>query len=493
MKKIFVLILIASVGFIISCQKFEEAPSFTASNGAFTATASATTVTPASKDSLSAAVTFTWTDPKFSIGLNNTKFSVFVDSAGKGFSNFKMKSFTGGLSGALLGKELNKMALQFHGKIGTPISLEMKVSASLPNNGEEKESAVIGISFTPYADVALIPSAESVVTTEANASSVGLTLNWNSGFSGYEGTRSYNIQYAQGGTSFASPKTVAVSGTSKSFSQLDLNNIASLDYGVQAGQVGNIDFRVQATNGQNITIVSNTVTVAVTPYSSKPVPKYPVPDNLYLVGDATPGSWSNPVPTPSQQFTRINDYTFGIILNLTGGNSYLLLPVNGDWSHKYNVSSGSANPAGDTFAPDAGSNNIPGPANSGLYKIIVDFVAATYTVTSVSSNPIPDNLYIVGDATPGSWSNPVSTPSQQFTQISNAEFQLTIPLTSTKSYLFLPVNGDWSHKYGGTAKLAGDLLVDGDVPGSNTPAPDADGTYLIDVNFLTMKYTLTKQ
>ena len=133
-------------------------------------------------------------------------------------------------------------------------------------------------------------------------------------------------------------------------------------------------------------------------------------------------------------------------------------------------------------------SNTPAPSTTGLYKIIVNFATNTYTVTPYDG---PADLFIVGDATPGGWANPVPIPSQQFTQVTPGVFQLSIPLTSTKSYLLLPVNGDWSHKYGGaTDGIAGDgvLLADGNVPGSNTPAPAADGTYTIIVNFITMTY-----
>jgi hypothetical protein len=70
---------------------------------------------------------------------------------------------------------------------------------------------------------------------------------------------------------------------------------------------------------------------------------------------------------------------------------------------------------------------------------------------------------------------------------------LTVNLSSAGSYLFLPVNGDWTHKYGGSSATGGSILYDNAVPSSNTPAPNVTGNYLIDVNFATGKYTLTKQ
>jgi starch-binding outer membrane protein SusE/F len=207
------------------------------------------------------------------------------------------------------------------------------------------------------------------------------------------------------------------------------------------------------------------------------------------VGDATAGQWNNPVPTPTQQFTQVDLNTFGIVVQLTGGKQFLLLPVNGDWSHKYAVAASSSGPTGGPFVPDA-ANNMNGPTATGLYLIIVDFVKGTYTITAAVAGQVPTNLYLVGDATAGGWANPVPVPSQQFTQISSGEYKITVPLSSTGSYLFLPLNGDWTHKYGGASATGGAVLADSQVPGSNTPGPSVSGTYTIDVNFFSKQYTV---
>lgn len=236
-----------------------------------------------------------------------------------------------------------------------------------------------------------------------------------------------------------------------------------------------------------------------------------VPSNLYIVGDATPGGWGNPVPTPTQQFTQIDGASFGIILNLTAGKSYLFLPLNGDWTHKYGGATDGTAAGGDALLADGAvpGSNTPAPATTGVYKIIVNFITNTYTVTPYTGPPLPSNvvpsptslqtgLWIIGDGTPQSpaWTNtPAALTSQQFTQLSNADFQISIALTSGKSYLLLPAAGDWGNKYGGatdgTEAGGGTLLFDNDVPGTNTPAPATSGNYLIDVNFITGKYTVT--
>ena len=195
-----------------------------------------------------------------------------------------------------------------------------------------------------------------------------------------------------------------------------------------------------------------TGTYTVTPFTTT------IPDNLYIVGDATAGGWNNPVPTPSQQFTRIDAVSYGIIVDLTAGKGYLLLPLNGDWGHKF----GGADAAGGTLLADNAvpGSNTPAPATTGTYQIIVNFQTGTYSVTPFTGVlPVPANLYIVGDATTGGWNNPVPTPSQQFTRVNLTDFQLTVNLSSTGSYLFLPLNGDWGHKYGGTSATGGQYCM----------------------------------
>lgn len=242
-----------------------------------------------------------------------------------------------------------------------------------------------------------------------------------------------------------------------------------------------------ATTGTYQIIVNfQTGTYAVTPYTGT------VPDNLYIVGDATPLGWNNDAGlAPKQKFTRIDAVSYGMIINLKAGGSYLFLPVAGDWSHKYGGASATGGPLlADNAVP---GSNTPAPATSGLYKIIVNFQTMTYSVTPYTGIGNPDNLYIVGDATAGAWNNPVPVPSQQFTQTSNSTFELTLPLANTGSYLFLPLNGNWDHKFGGTSATGGPLLADNAVPGSNTPAPATAGNYKIVVDFLRETYTVTKQ
>jgi hypothetical protein len=290
-------------------------------------------------------------------------------------------------------------------------------------------------------------------------------------------------------------------------------NTIALAFGFSYKVAYNLDIRLissYANNNQQLT--SNTIIISYTPYVVPP--KIAPPAFLYMIGDAVsiaPGnSWNTPVDTPYQKFTRIDSVTFGGIFNITGGNSYLLLPVGNSYNNKYAVTNNTvpgASSSGSFQAYTSGGDNFPAPATSGWYTIVVNFQTATYTVTPYTGPTVPlaitptpstlsTGLWIIGDATPENpaWTNDsVSLANQKFTQLSNADFQITIGLSNSGSYLLLPAAGDWNNKYGGTSATGGSILFDSAVPGSNTPHPAASGNYLIDVNFVTGKYTVTPQ
>ena len=112
--------------------------------------------------------------------------------------------------------------------------------------------------------------------------------------------------------------------------------------------------------------------------------------------------------------------------------------------------------------------------------------------------PSTGTLFIVGDATPGGWPTLSNDPKiEQFTQLSNTEYQITISLTGGKAFKFVATPGKWTEQWSndGTAPTS-DNYTGNLVAGSNPPngiAPPDSGNYLIDVNFQTGKYTFTKQ
>lgn len=145
--------------------------------------------------------------------------------------------------------------------------------------------------------------------------------------------------------------------------------------------------------------------------------------------------------------------------------------------------------------------SIAGVPATDQYSNVMQFTVTPYAIPPVVAPPASGTLFLVGgDPLIGGWSNPVPTPQQQFTQVTPTDYQLTIqlsggdPTQGSDQFLFIPVNGSWSHKY---ACVAANNTSAGGTFGydwnDNFPGPTAAGTYLIDVNFQTGKYSVTKQ
>lgn len=350
----------------------------------------------------------------------------------------------------------------------------------------------------------LAASAATVAPVAADSNKVALTLSWtNPEYSIDSNSVKYIVEIDSTNRNFAKSVTRTVTGT-RSMSMLakELNSIL-LGFGFAFNTAYDIDVRVISSYpNNNERLVSNTLKLRVTPYKIPPKVALPTSGRLFLVGDASDGGWNNPVPVPSQEFSRLDETTFAGVFNLKAG-SYLILPINGDWGQKYALTNngvpGIAN-GGDFvyYGPGVGGgDNFPSPATSaGLYKIVVDFQTGKFTVTQFTQqHGLPSTLFLVGGATPGGWSNPVPVPSQQFTRVTATRFELaSIALTAGEKYLFLPENGNWGKKYGAVNGSAANIGLGGPLKpeGDDMPAPTTSGNYKIVVELANNTYTLTK-
>jgi len=355
----------------------------------------------------------------------------------------------------------------------------------------------------------LTSSSPTVAPTPADSNSVAVTFSWsNPKYATDSASVKYILEIDSTGRNFSKAVSRTVTGAlSYSFIAKDLNAIL-LGFGMAFNTQYDVDVRVTSSYGNNNEqYKSNVIKVRVTPYKIPPKVALPASTRLFIVGSGTAGGdatgWNNPVPVPSQEFSRIDETTWGGIFQLTGGKSYLLLPTNnGVWDIKYGGTGANNlnNVDGDNFK--VGGSDLKTPAASGMYKIIFDFQQGKFTVTPYTGT-LASALVIVGDATPGGWDNPApALPTQTFTRVNSSLFELTIPLNPGKSYLFLPVAGSWNDKYGGmggnnTNNVNGD---DFKFSGSDMKSPAVAGTYKISVNFAASnaagasgKFTLVKQ
>ena len=333
----------------------------------------------------------------------------------------------------------------------------------------------------------LSASATTVAPLPADSNNTALTLSWTKANHATDSNHiKYTIEIDSAGKNFSNPSVwVVTNAVSKAFIAKELNAML-LNRGYAFNVPVGMDVRVTSSYlNNNERLTSNTIKIMMTPYKVPPRVALPSSLKLFLVGSATQGGWNNPVPVPSQEFSRLDETTWAGIFQLNGGGSYLFLPVNGDWGAKYgfNGSNNSNNPSGDALKAEGG--DMLAPTTSGWYRIEVDFQQGRFTVTPYTST-LPTNLYIVGDATAGGWNNPVPVPSQQLTRLNSSEWRITLPLTGGREYLLLPVNGDWSNKYSVPNKSLAGLSAGGEfgynLP-DNFPGPAASGNYTITVNF----------
>lgn len=239
-----------------------------------------------------------------------------------------------------------------------------------------------------------VTTGTSMTLTEGDKDLTALKLWWTNpnyvfttGVSSQDVT--YSIEIDTTGSNFSNPNKAEVAiaaDLSKEITVGDLNNYLVVKMKLKAGVNHDVEVRVKSSLNGAAALYSNVFKYTVMPYAIVKVP-LPAGGDLFLVGDATPGGWSNPVPVPTQQFTKIDATTYEITVALTGGGKhYLLLPENGSWSKKYAVPDNTLSgleTGGDFLLYSSGGQDIPGPTLNGNYKITVDFQEGKFKVVKL--------------------------------------------------------------------------------------------------------------
>lgn len=259
---------------------------------------------------------------------------------------------------------------------------------------KKEENKVIYKSGTE--PVLKVSSTDDIKLAKAIEDDVALTFSWtnpnykfNTGVSSQD--VNYTLQFDTIGANFSNPNLQERSVSKELKYALavgDLNTIMAKLLLLE-NVPHTMEVRLKAYLGRgSLPLYSNSITFTATPYLDVAVP-LPVGGNLYLIGNATPGGdasgWNNPVPEPSQVFTKTSASSYEITIPLIGGKEYLIIPQNGSWDHKYAVKNDPPVPGlneGGDFGYDW-PQNFPGPSASGTYKIELDFKIGKFTVTKL--------------------------------------------------------------------------------------------------------------
>lgn len=222
-----------------------------------------------------------------------------------------------------------------------------------------------------------------------------IKLNWtNPNYQFTTGISSQNVSYQveidTTGANFTNPgkKVLALTNDlSLSITQEQLNDYLLNQLQLKAGMSHNIEMRVKSSLASNaVPLYSNVMKFTVTPYAIPPKVTPPASGKLFITGAATPAGWmgGGDAELASQKFNQVSPTMYVLpSIALKGGESYLLVPVYGNWDNKYGAlgANNSNNPDGDDFK--AGGGDLKAPAASGNYKIQVDFQRGKFTLTKL--------------------------------------------------------------------------------------------------------------
>ena len=124
------------------------------------------------------AITFEWTNPEYQfntgVSSQDVTYTIEVDTAGADFTSPSKQelSISKDLSVTYTVQQLNAILTKLNIAENIPHQVEFRVISSLGNNSAKLESNVIGITITPYLDVAvpIPPTGELYITGDATGS-----------------------------------------------------------------------------------------------------------------------------------------------------------------------------------------------------------------------------------------------------------------------------------------------------------------------------------
>ena len=248
---------------------------------------------------------------------------------------------------------------------------------------------------------------------------------------GFSAAVTNTLQIDPAGDNWAKPTSVTL-GTkvlSQAYSTADFNALL-LKLNLPAGVASQVQVRVEHSIGVGATpIYSNVVDLTVTPFN--------LTSFLYVPG-AYEG-WANYKGTGGLQDSLVSVTGNGIyvgVINFTAGNNqFLIVPVKGDWSHKYatNDAQGSTS---STVAYD-GPNNYYAPTTPGQYLITFN------TNNNTISFALVNYYSVIGSAPPGGdWATDTDLKYVSGDQAWEAVVPMTVGEFKVRQ------NHDWGNSWG---------------------------------------------
>lgn len=286
--------------------------------------------------------------------------------------------------------------------------------------------------------LALATSDSVVVLNESSHSSDALELTWTTGTNYGTGNKIlYTLELAKAGTGFASPY-VAVNSEARVYSWTqtveELNNLVRDEFNAQPGKETVLEARVTATvagmDDESLKQTDELGAISVTAYE-------PVTSTLYLIGDATPNSWSADDAT---EMTRTDNGIFTWTGHLVPGE-FKMITTLGQFLPSYNNSGD-----GSTLFYRTSDDEEDGKfviVKDTFYKVDANLLDMTLTVTETVGTlpPAFENLYLIGDCTGWGFVQMASDPLDPYL------FRHGRVFDAVGEFKFGTTDGSWENNY----------------------------------------------
>ena len=384
------------------------------------------------------AITVNWTDAvlESTLGIDVT-YNLEIAEDGTSFSTpVSIKNDKNVASINLNHKEFNNAVLSINLVPDTTKSIDMRIKATMTNaSGDvlERTSDVISVSVTAFG-----------ITVPDNLFMVGSHNGWNNA----DATQ----QFRNHGDGVFSK--VQIFGANSEFKLLPTSGSWDGDWGEDKNNAGKIvqddeqNIKVTDAGSYLVTINYNTLSYTLTNVTT-----------LFAVGSHN--GWNN--ADASQEFNTSGNGVFTKVFTFAAGTEFKLLPNSGSWDGDWGE-----DPTKAGGIVQDGESNIK-VTDAGTYIVTIDFSTLSFNIKE-----LPTSLFVVGS--PNSWNN-ATAPA--FTKLSEGVFEISMTLTASDEFKFLPVQGSWNNDWGESKAHAGMLVRDDE---NNVKSP-GDGTYKITVDF----------
>ena len=380
MKTIFknFLAVVSAALIFAACSKVDDLPYYNAGT-APTLSATTTTLAANAADSSNTLVSFSWTNPGHAADSASYKYVLQIDSAGRNFSRAATKTLIGSRDVSFTAKQINEILLGFGFSFNVTYTIEARLISSYGNNNEQLISNSISMTAKPYK----VPPAVALPFADKLFIVGGATdFGWNNSnpmpavrqLTRLDETTWAGIYFLNGGSAYLLLPEAGNWGNKYSVQDNSIPGAANegpFGYNLPQDIPGNVS---QGANWYKMVFDFQVGRYKLTKED------YALGQELYITGDGTPSGWTNS-PPPSQRFTMVSNGVFEIIMNFVPGKLYKFLNTNGAWQPQFGGDNANGGSLGANYGPQGDPAAIPTPATAGAYKVVVNFLTKTYTVT----------------------------------------------------------------------------------------------------------------